>query len=34
MNTTMGDLILLVIQSIAIAGVAGWMFYYFLTWVS
>jgi hypothetical protein len=32
MNITMGDLILVVIQSIAIASVAGWVFYYLLTW--
>jgi hypothetical protein len=34
MNITMGDLILVVIQSIAIAGVAGWVFYCLLTWVA
>jgi hypothetical protein len=34
MNITMGDLILVVIQSIAIASVAGWVFYYLLTWVA
>jgi hypothetical protein len=34
MNITMGDLILVVIQSIAIASIAGLVFYYFLIWVS
>jgi hypothetical protein len=34
MNVTMGDLILVVVQSIAIASVAGWVFYCLLTWVA
>jgi hypothetical protein len=34
MNITMGDLILAVIQSIAIASSAGLVFYYLLTWVA
>jgi len=34
MNITMGDLILAVIQSIAIASIAGLVFYYLLTWVA
>ena len=34
MNITMGDLILAVIQSIAIAGTAGLVFYTLLTWVA
>jgi len=34
MNITMGDLILAVIQSIAIASTAGLVFYYLLTWVA
>jgi hypothetical protein len=34
MNVTMGDLVLVVVQSIAIASVAGWVFYCLLTWVA
>ena len=34
MNKTMGDLILVVIQSIAIASFAGLAFYCLLTWVT
>ena len=34
MNITTGDVILVVIQSIAIASVAGLVFYYLLTWVA
>ena len=34
MNITMGDLFLVVIQSIAIASIAGLVFYTLLTWVA
>ena len=34
MNITMGDLVLVVIQSIAIASIAGLVFYTLLTWVA
>jgi hypothetical protein len=34
MNLTMGNLILVLIQSVVIAGIAGLVFYAMLTWVA